>query len=339
MLAFLGQGGGAFGSAIQTQIPFALGWMYLAADFNGDGVPDLTAPGGIALGQGDGTFQPPVAYQQARIGVPIAAVDFTRDGRVDLVTSDLVGSIFVFPGKGDGTLLAPTVQPAGWGVLPRAAVADIDYPYSGLPLGSSPDLITASWSANSITLLFNYWPASDSLELQRAVSAASGTALVAPGSLATLFGPTPVSSSLSASPPWPTRLGGISLEIGFGSNSWPVPLLHVSPTQINFQVPPYLFPDNFLQLTIVDEHGKSYDAGIAPLVSAAPGLFLVSYNHGPPAATAIRVEPDGTQVPLPLYVCAPSATGLSCDFSPIPLSTAGNRPIYLSWACYAPLRR
>jgi uncharacterized protein (TIGR03437 family) len=32
-----------------------------------------------------------------------------------------------------------------------------------------------------------------------------------------------------------------------------------------------------------------------------------------------------------VYTCAPSATGFSCDFSPIPLSTAGDRPIYLSF--------
>ncbi len=82
---------------------------------------------------------------------------------------------------------------------------------------------------------------------------------------------------------------------------------------------------------IVDDHGKAYDVGGVGLAPAAPGLFLLSHNYGPPAATAVRVEPDGIQVPIPVYTCATSATGVFCDFSPIPLSAAGDRPIYLSF--------
>jgi uncharacterized protein (TIGR03437 family) len=330
MLVFLGQNDGIFGSAIQTQIPFAIEWMYLAADFNGDGIADVTAPDGLAFGKGDGTFQSPVAYPQGQVGTPIAAADFTGDGRVDLVTSDLVGSVFVFPGKGDGTLLPPRAQPVGWGVLPRAAVVDLDYPYSGVPLGYSLDLVTASGSSNSVTFLLNNWRAPDSIDLQRAVSAASGSALVAPGSLATLFGTTPVTSSLSASPPWPTQLGGISLEIEDGGTARLAPLLYVSPSQINFQIPSDFTTDGFRNLAIVDGHGKTSVGGVG-VYSVAPGLFLLSHNYGPPAATAIRVLPDGGQVPIPMYTCAPSATGLACDFSPIPLSASGDHPIYLSF--------
>ena len=322
LIVFLGRGDGAFSSAVQTGIPFALQWMYLAADFNGDGIPDLTAPGGIALGKGDGTFQVPIAYPQGHMGVPIAAADFTGDNRIDLVTSDLGGSVYIFAGNGDGTLLPPREQPVGWGVMPRVAVVDLDYPYSGFPPGS-PDLITTSGTSNSVTFLGNYWNASGLINLQRAVSAASGTALVAPGSLASLFAPTPASGRLSASPPWPTRLGGISLEIDDGGATRLAPMLYVSPTQINFQVPADLTTRGFHNLTIVDDNGQTYAGGVE-VESITPGLFRE-------AVTAIRVEPDGTQVPIPVYTCVPSATGLSCDYSPIPLSTAGDRPIYLSF--------
>jgi uncharacterized protein (TIGR03437 family) len=331
LLIFIGQGDGTFSSAIQTDIPFALQWMYLAADFNGDGIPDLTAPGGIALGKGDGTFQSPIPYPRGFPGFPIAAADFTGDGHVDLVTSDLVGSVFVYPGNGDGTLLPPTVQPVGWGVLPRAAVLDLEYPYIDSRRGYHLDLVTTSGSSNSVTFLLNYLGGANGTTLQRAVSAATGNALVAPGSLATLFGPTPATASLAASPPWPTSLGGISLQIEEYGDIRPAPLLYVSPTQINFQVPSDLKVPGFHNLTIVDDHGKSYYVGGMGLDSVAPGLFLLSYAYGPPAATAIRVEADGTQVSLPVYTCAPSATGSACDLSPIPLSAGGDHPIYLSF--------
>jgi uncharacterized protein (TIGR03437 family) len=215
--------------------------------------------------------------------------------------------------------------------MPRAAVVDLEYPYNGSPFGYPHDLVTASGSSNSVTFLGNRWGFQDSLILQSAVSAASGTAIVSPGSLATLFGPNLATGSLSATPPWPMRLGGISLLIEEYGEFRPAPLLYVSPTQINFRVPSDLRLPGFHNLRIVDDQGKTYDVGGMGLESVAPGLFLLSSIYGPPAATAIRVEPDGTQVPIPVYTCASSGTGLSCDFSPIPLSTAGERPIYLSF--------
>lgn len=330
LLVFLGQSDGAFSSAIRTQIPFALGWVYLAADFNADGIPDLTAPDGIALGAGDGSFQPPIPYPQSSAGVPIAAADFTHDGRADLVTSDPVGSIFVFPGKGDGYLQSPREQAVGWGVMPRAAVLDLDYPYVDSRPGYSLDLVTTSGSSNTVTFLLNSW-ANPMIELQRAVSTASGTTLIAPSSLATLFGPTQATGTVSATPPWPTRLGGISLEIeDFSGTPRLAPLLYVSPTQINFQVPSDLTTRGFGNLWIVDDHGRTSVGGLN-VAQVAPGLFLLAHSYGPPAATAVRVEPDGTQVPIAVYTCAPSVKGRSCDFSPIPLSTAGDRPIYVSF--------
>jgi uncharacterized protein (TIGR03437 family) len=325
LLVFLGQGDGAFGSAIPTQMPVVPFWMYLAADFNGDGIPDLTTPFGIALGKGEGTFQPPVPYPQG-VGFPIAAADFTGDGRVDLVTTNLSNSISVFPGKGDGTLLPPRQQSVGWGVMPSGAVVNLEYPDCCL------DLVTVNGSSNSISLLRNYWSFQQPMTLQRAVSAASGTAIVAPGSLATLYGPTSATGNLTATPHWPTRLGGISLEILDDSGMRRLaPLLYVSPTQINFQVPSDLSMLGFANFAIVDDRGRT-DAGALEMDPVAPGLFqVIPAPYGPPAATAVRVEPGGTQVSIPVYTCASSATGLSCDLSPIPLSTAGDRPIYLSF--------
>jgi hypothetical protein len=98
-------------------------------DLNGDQKPDVVAldPFGnnifVLLGKGDGTFQPPVGYSIPGI-VPSANVlvaDLTGDGVPDLAISSqpplpngslpvqlpAPGTIFVFPGLGDGTFQTP----------------------------------------------------------------------------------------------------------------------------------------------------------------------------------------------------------------------------------------
>ena len=83
---FPGQGDGAFGSEIRTQLACGPGCPVRAADFNGDGAPDLVSQGGIALGKGDGSFQAPIPALSVTSPFPIAAADLTGDGRTDLVT-------------------------------------------------------------------------------------------------------------------------------------------------------------------------------------------------------------------------------------------------------------
>jgi uncharacterized protein (TIGR03437 family) len=43
------------------------------------------------------------------------------------------------------------------------------------------------------------------------------------------------------------------------------------------------------------------------------------------------VDPGGVQTPFPVFKCSSSTSGVNCDFSPIPLSTAGVRSIYLTF--------
>jgi hypothetical protein len=92
------------------------------------------------------------------------------------------------------------------------------------------DLVTVNGSSNSVSVLRNDWSFPQPMTLQRAVSAASGTAIVAPGALATLFGRTSATVGLAASTPWPMRLGGISLEILDNSGTRRLaPLIYVPP--------------------------------------------------------------------------------------------------------------
>jgi hypothetical protein len=103
--------------------------LYLAAgDFNGDGKLDLALAsqvGGlfIFLGNGDGTFQTPVSYQDGAptfqdLPVGIVTADFNRDGKLDLIVAmSTIGPVFHPPadpggtillGNGDGTFQAAT---------------------------------------------------------------------------------------------------------------------------------------------------------------------------------------------------------------------------------------
>ncbi len=319
---FLGKGDGTFGPEVRTPMGGMLVTL-LVADFNGDGLPDLAAAGGIMVGKGDGSFQSLVPYPSLGRGILccVAAGDFTADGRADLVLGRIgANSISILPGKGDGTFLAPIEQSVGWSVAPPGAAVDLDG-------DSRLDLVIPTGS-NTLSLLMARAQAEPGL--RRAVSAASDTAIVAPESLATLLAPTTVTAGTSASPPWPTRLGGISLEVRDSAGATRLaPLLFVSSTQINFQVPA---GTALGEATLaVASGGGTTPAGSMQVDAVAPGIFMLSPGRLIPAATGVLVEPGGTQIPIPAVTCFPSAQGISCALSPIPLSAAGDRPIYLSF--------
>jgi uncharacterized protein (TIGR03437 family) len=316
---FLGQGDGAFGPEIRTKLSCGPGCPVRAADFNGDGIPDLVSQGGIALSKGDGTFQAPIPSSSVGSPYYIAAADVTGDGRVDMVTAAGGSTISIAQGKGDGTLLPPILESGGFYSYPGIAV-DLDG-------DGRLDLAVVNQNSNSLSILFSR--AQGGAAVRRAVSAASGIAIVAPESLATLYAPTPATASMSASSPyWPTGIRGISLEVRDSAGTARLaPLLYVSPTQINFQVPAGTALGEATLAVVSD--GKATQAGGMQVDAVAPGLFMISGTT--PAATGVLVEPDGTQVPIPVFTCFPSPSGINCEVSPIPLSTAGARGIYLSF--------
>ncbi len=328
----LAQADGTLRAPVRTLIDSP---QWLLADFNRDGLPDLATTTDILLGKGDGSFRPPRPYAfwggERHWYPPAAAADFTGDGHMDLAVahegdaSEFPGSAFsLFAGRGDGTFAPRVVYRERW---PGGETADLDG-------DGRADLVRgmAYWYNTLSLLLFR---PGGGPALRRAVSAASGTAIVAPGSLASIYLPTSATTTeRAAATPWPTRLAGITLEVRDKAGAARLaPLIYVSPEQINFQVPPATALGE-ASLAIVGDGGPTLAGGMQ-VDAAAPALFLVTHpgvyedNNVPvPAAVGVRVASDGRQTPVPVFMC--SFPGAICAPARIPLPPAGD-PTYLSF--------
>ena len=130
----------------------------VAADFNGDGIPDLavtnfgSSPGtvGVLIANIGGGFAPAVTYQVGTGPKTIAVGDFNGDGKVDLVVANSsADTVSVLLGNGNGTF--QTQVPYSLGVSNNGAtsiaVADFDGD------GNADLAVTNSGTAN-ITILF-----------------------------------------------------------------------------------------------------------------------------------------------------------------------------------------
>ncbi len=100
----------------------------MAGDFTGDGPLDLAVANvgdntiSVLLGNGDGTFQPPVTYAVGTFPDGIVAGDFTGNGILDLaVANQNSNNVSVLLGNGDGTFQPQVTYAVGSG--PDAIVA------------------------------------------------------------------------------------------------------------------------------------------------------------------------------------------------------------------------
>src|SRR5262245_24341346 len=94
-----------------------IGNTHIAADFNGDGRPDLAGAGAnavsVMLGNGNGTFQAKTDFPIGMQTQAVAAGDFNSDGKVDLVVTlnNPQLGLVLLTGTGTGTFNAPTFFP------------------------------------------------------------------------------------------------------------------------------------------------------------------------------------------------------------------------------------
>jgi|HubBroStandDraft_6_1064221.scaffolds.fasta_scaffold15390_2 hypothetical protein len=120
----LGNGDGTFRTHVDY--PARTPGPIVTGDFNGDGKLDLAFLGTTAintsgveimLGNGDGSFQSPVAYATANSAISIAIGDFRADGKLDLAVGTIDGPVSILLGNGDGTFQPYVDYPSGGSVV------------------------------------------------------------------------------------------------------------------------------------------------------------------------------------------------------------------------------
>jgi hypothetical protein len=108
-------------------------YRVVAADLNGDGMPDLaTADNGtrsvsVLVGNGDGSFRKRVAYRTAGHPADLAAADVTGDGKPELITASdgRSGLVSVLFNDGAGRFHRGHAYPSG-AIAPAVAAADVN---------------------------------------------------------------------------------------------------------------------------------------------------------------------------------------------------------------------
>jgi hypothetical protein len=146
----------ALGSPLSLSSDTSANDSIATADFNGDGNLDLVFPGGdsgggfvgVSLGNGDGTFQPPVYYPLPYNSYWVAVGDFNRDGIPDIAASiDNYGGISILLGNGDGTF-QPQVNYGNGIATFFLSVADLNG-------DGYPDIIGSDINENSFFVFMN----------------------------------------------------------------------------------------------------------------------------------------------------------------------------------------
>jgi len=148
LTVFLGNGSGAF--SMQLGGP-AYAYSAALGDFNRDGIADfaLGTEGngfvGIALGNGNGTFQSPVHYT-LNSATSVAIGDFNADGFEDVAIGGN-SAVYVMLGNGDGTFQAPALVST---LSQPLSVAVADFNGDG-----HPDICTATYGNQQLNVLLS----------------------------------------------------------------------------------------------------------------------------------------------------------------------------------------
>jgi hypothetical protein len=149
---FRGNGDGTLDRLGAVGLSFAEPLAVAAADFNGDGIPDLAVAelGGMVevfTGRGNGVFDLASTITETADNVQVIAADLDGDGIPDLIVTTVVypgpTTLALYHGHGDGTFeLVPGALPPG---VDAAAVVPADFDGDGIP-----DLVVADSSGGPL---------------------------------------------------------------------------------------------------------------------------------------------------------------------------------------------
>jgi hypothetical protein len=149
----INKGDGTFGAGVDYTVgtePLSV----CAADFDGDGAPDLAAANfvdnnvSILKNNGDGTFSSAVNYGVGSGPYCICAADFDGDGKPDLAVANCYSNtVSVLKNNGDGTFAQPVYYQTGVNPLPICA-ADLDG-------DGKPDLAVGNFGSSDVLILKN----------------------------------------------------------------------------------------------------------------------------------------------------------------------------------------
>jgi uncharacterized protein (TIGR03437 family) len=184
----------------------------------------------------------------------------------------------------------------------------------GIALDSAGNLLIADSANNRVRQVAGVTSA-----LATAVSAASGTAPVAPGSIVSIYGSNLATSGMAAtSMPLPTNLAGASVSITDSSGATAsLPLFYAGPTQINAEIP-QTSSTGLATLTITTPSG--IQTASVMLATVAPGLFAANQDgKGVAAAQLVTNQSNGQQTVADIFN-APCAAG-SCVGIPLDMSS------------------
>jgi uncharacterized protein (TIGR03437 family) len=198
------------------------------------------------------------------------------------------------------------------------AIAAADFNGDGKPDLAIGGLVLMP-ERGTLTVLFNAFSKAETATI---VSAANSTAkAIAPGSLATAYGKDLANSKAAGTPlPLPTSFGGTSVSIQDSSgNTTAAPLLYVSPTQVNFEVPPAVATGT-ATVTVTSGDGTQSIAS-EQIAAVAPGVFELN-SGGLAAAYVILYHANGTQTVEQIY----KVSGGDVVATPVSLGSSTDKP-------------
>lgn len=302
---FLSNGDGTFKSVPWSDpaegVGFDVNLGSAIADVNGDGNPDiiyvsaLSGPAVVVLfGNGDGTFRLSDFYVLGGTGnyQSLVVADFDLDGAPDIAVASApstpgqaVAGLTILQNYGDGTFRS-AISVSGLSLGTNEPELGVPLSVSDFNGDGKPDLALLTAPASTATgpsastvaeVLLNGAQLQYPVLLGGIVNAASGAhGGLSPGSLASLYMlPQPF-----------LQLDAVTLLTAVGQ----APLLAVTPTQINFQVPWDLIPGvssgSFTLVTPAQSYPSKW--GI-DLTQFSPGIFAIVI-----ANTSIVAAPTGS---------------------------------------------